>query len=141
MGGACVWNRASRSGYGSQQAHHPLAVRQPPPPNARALPLKWYLGSIPPIPPSSIPRPPPPPCRPVAEISHSYLSRSLTHPLTASQGFPSTRRGCDEVHVMGPWCPASTFDLNVPAFVGACHPNEMKPRRGGVVLLALSPPF
>lgn len=43
--------------------------------------------------------------------------------------------------MIGPWCPASTLDLNAPAFAGACHPNDMKPRRGGVVLLALSPPF
>ena len=41
-----------------------------------------------------------------------------------------------------PWSPASTFDLNVPASAGACHPKDMKPWRGGVVvLLALSPPF
>ena len=64
-----------------------------------------------------------------------------SHPLIASQGFPSTRRGCAEAVVMAPWCPAITLALNTPALAGACHPKDMKPLRGGVVLLALSPPF
>lgn len=43
--------------------------------------------------------------------------------------------------VIGPVCPDKTLALKVPPVTGACHPKEMKPRRGGVVLLAPSVPF
>lgn len=84
-------------------------------------------------------------CCPTNSFTHPWQPppqhhKYITHPLRASQGCPSTRRGCAVIDATPPSWPAMTLARKVPALApyGACHPSEMKPRLGGVVAPPLS---